>query len=95
MYDLTRGIKPIGFPGDSDGKESSCNGGGLGSIPGSGRSPGGGHGNPLQCFCLEHPRDGGATVRGVAESDMTEQLSTHIKSIAVINKVFVNKLLRP
>ena len=98
MYDLTRGIKPIGFPGDSDGKESSCNGGGLGSIPGSGRSPGGGHGHPLQYSCLKNPMNRGAwqaTVCGVAESDMTEQLSTHIKSIAVINKVFVNKLLRP
>ena len=36
-----------GFPGGSDGKESSCNVGDLGSIPGLGRSPGGGHGNPL------------------------------------------------
>ena len=47
-----------------------------GSIPGSGKSPGGGHGNPLQYFCLENPMDGGAwwtTVHGVAEeSDMTE-----------------------
>ena len=39
-------IKP-GFPGGSDGKESSCNVGDMGSIPGLGRSPGGGHGNPL------------------------------------------------
>ena len=37
-----------GFPGDSDGKESSCNVEDLGSITGLGRSPGGGHGNPLQ-----------------------------------------------
>ena len=42
---LPRGA--VGFPGGSDGKESSCNAGGLGSIPGLGRSPGGGHGNPL------------------------------------------------
>ena len=38
----------MGFPGGSDDKESACNAGDLGSIPGLGRSPGGGHGNPLQ-----------------------------------------------
>ena len=43
------------FPGHSDGKESACNVGDLGLIPGSGRSPGGGHGNPLQYSCLENP----------------------------------------
>ena len=43
------------FPGGSDGKESTCNAGDLGSIPGSGRSPGEGHGNPLQYSCLENP----------------------------------------
>ena len=46
-----------GFPGGSDGKESVCNAGDLCSIPGSGRSPGGGHGNPLQYFCLENHLD--------------------------------------
>ena len=50
----------IGFPGGSDGKESACNAGDLGSIPGLGRSPGGGHGNPLQYSCLENPMDRGA-----------------------------------
>ena len=45
----------MGFPGGSDGKEYTCNVGDLGSIPGLGRSPGGGHGNPLQCSCLENP----------------------------------------
>ena len=49
-----------GFPGGSDGKASACNAGFLGSIPGLGRSPGEGNGNPLQCSCLENPRDGGA-----------------------------------
>ena len=44
-----------GFPGGSDGRESSCNAEDLGSIPGLGRSPGGGHGNPLQYSCLENP----------------------------------------
>ena len=47
------------FPGGSDSKESSCNAGDLGSAPGLGRSPGGGHGNPLQYSCLENPMDGG------------------------------------
>ena len=54
--------------------------GGVGLIPGLGRSPGGGHGNPLQYSCLEKPLDRGAwraTVHGVTESDTTEQLSTH------------------
>ena len=45
----------LGFPDDSDGKESACNVGDMGSIPGLGRSPGGGHGNPLQYSCLENP----------------------------------------
>ena len=47
----------------------------VGSIPGLGRSPRGGHGNPLQCSCLKNPRDRGAwwvTVLRVTESDMTE-----------------------
>ena len=42
------------------GKESTCNAGDLGLIPGLGRSPGGGHGNPLQYSCLENPMDRGA-----------------------------------
>ena len=49
-----------GFSGSSDGKESACNAGGLGSIPGSGRFPGEGNGNLLQYSCLENPMDGGA-----------------------------------
>ena len=51
-------------------KEPACNVGDPGSIPGSGRSPGGGNGNPFQCSCLEHSMDRGAwraTVHGVAE----------------------------
>ena len=44
----------LGFPGGSDGKESACNVGDLGLIPGFGRSPGGGHGNPLQYFWVEN-----------------------------------------
>ena len=47
-----------GFPGGSDGKVSACSVGDLCSIPGLGRSPGGGNGNPLQYSCLENPMDG-------------------------------------
>ena len=47
----------MGFPGGSEGKVSACNAGDLGSIPGSGRSPGEGNGNPLQYPCLEDPMD--------------------------------------
>ena len=49
-----------GFPGDSDGKESACNAGDPGLVPGLGRSPGEGNGNPLQYSCLENPMDRGA-----------------------------------
>ena len=57
--------------GGSEVKVSARNAGDLGSIPGSGRSPGEGNGNPLQYSCLENPMDGGAwwaTVHGVAKS---------------------------
>ena len=70
----------MGFSGGARGKERlHANAGGLrdaGSIPGLGRSPGGGHGNPLQYSCLENPMDRGAwwaTVHGVTNAG----LSTH------------------
>ena len=62
-----------GFHGGLDSKESTCNAGDLGSIPGLGRSPGGGHGNPLQYSCLKYFMDREAwqgTVHGVAKSQM-------------------------
>ena len=49
-----------GFPGSSDGKESTCNAGDPGSIPGLGKSPGEENGNPLHYSCLENPMDRGA-----------------------------------
>ena len=61
----------LGFPGGSEVKASACNARDLGSIPGSGRFPGKGNGNPLQYSCLENPMDRGAwraTVHGVAKS---------------------------
>src|SRR5574341_1343706 len=64
---------PVGFPGGSDGKESACNAGDPGSIPGSGRSPGEGNGYPLQYSYLENCMDRGAwqaTVHGVTKSQI-------------------------
>ena len=73
----------VGFPGGSGGKESACNAGDLGSVPGLGRSLGEGHGNPLQCSCLENPwteEPGGLhTVHGVTKSWMQpKRLSTRL-----------------
>ena len=71
-----------GFPGSSDGKESAWNAGDPGLIPGLGRSPGGGHGNPLQCSCLENPHGQGSPAGysswGRKESNMSEHINTII-----------------
>ena len=67
-------------PGGSDGKESACDAGVLGSIPRWGRSPGEGNGNPLQYSCLENPMDRGAwlaTVHEVAKSQ-TKLSTQHV-----------------
>ena len=64
-------LLPATFPGGSNSKESACSAGDPGSIPGSGRFPGEGNGNPLQYFCLKNPMDRGAwwaTVHEVAKS---------------------------
>ena len=69
------------FLGGSDGKESACNAGHLGSIPGPRRSPGEGNGNPLQYSCLENSMHRGAwqaTIHGVPKSQT--QLSNYIHS---------------
>ena len=72
---------PSGFAGGSDGKESACNVGNLGSIPGLGRCPGRRHGNPLQYSCLVDPqgqrRLAGCSPWGHKELDMTERLHIH------------------
>ena len=68
----------MGFPGGSDGKEAACNAGDLGSVPGSGRSPGEGNGNPLLYSCLENSMGRVAwwvTVPGVTKR--TEHAHTH------------------
>ena len=70
----------VGFPGGSDGKESTCSAGDLGSIPGLGRSPGRGHGNPLQHSCLENPHRQrsleGYSPQGLKKLNTTEWLNT-------------------
>ena len=68
------------FPGGSDGKASVYNAGDLGSIPGLGRFPGEGKGNPLQYYCLENPMDRGAwwaTVHVVVKSQTQLRDFTH------------------
>ena len=70
----------LGFPGGRVGKNLPANAGGTGSIPGAGRSPGEGNGNPLQYSCLEHPMDRGfwrARVHRVTKSQSRlKRLST-------------------
>ena len=77
----------------SDGKESACNAGDLGSIPGLRRSHEGGHGNPLQYTCLENPH-GQKTLVGYSpwdrkESDMTKQLNTPHSSVVCNNREYI------
>ena len=75
-------------PHSSVSKKSACSAGDLGSIPGSGRSPGEENGNPLQYSCLGHPMDRGAwqaTVHGVTkELDTTEQLKQKQQQIIIL-----------
>ena len=85
-----------GFPGGSEVKASACNAGDLGSIPGSGRYPGEGNGNPLQYSCLENPMDSGAwwaTVHGVAKSQtrLSELTFTYTTS-PILKKPCINKI---
>ena len=84
------------FAGGSSGKESACDVGDLGSIPGVGRSSGGGHGNPFQYSCLEKPHGqrslAGYIPWGCKELDMTERLYKHILGLVGLHRTF--QLLR-
>ena len=85
----------MGFLGGSDSKEYTCNAGDLGSIPGLGRSPGGGHSNPLQYSCLGNPHGqrslAGYSPWGRKESDTTERLHFSFSKNQYI--IFFNFLL--
>ena len=91
-----------GFPGGSEVKASAWNAGDLGSIPGLGRSPGGGNGTPLQYSCLENPMDGGAwwaIAHGVAKSqtwlsDFTFTFHFHAleKAMATHSRVLARRI---
>ena len=70
-----------GFAGGLDSKESACNAGGLGLIPGSGRPPGEGNGSPLRYSCLENPMGRGAWRATVPESQSQTQLSNYVHSV--------------
>ena len=76
-----------GFPGGSDSKESACNAGDLGLLPGSGRCPEGGHGSPFWYPCLENSMDRslvGNSPQGHKASDTTEQLTLSLLWEAVV-----------
>ena len=84
-----------GFSGGLDAKESACSAGGPSSIPGSGRSPGGGgHGNPLQCSCLENSTERGAwqsVVHRVAQSQIQlKGLSMHAHGFIFYTPLLMN-----
>ena len=79
----------MGYPGSSNSKESTCNAGDLGLIPGLGRFPGGGNGTPLQCSCLKNPMDRGAwqaAVQRVAKSQtrLSDQATGHKHTPATV-----------
>ena len=79
----------LGFPGGTNGRESACNAGDVGWIPGLGTSPGGGHGNSLQYSCLGNSMDRGAwwaTVHGVTKSQT--QLSDWAEIVCLEKYIF-------
>ena len=74
----------MGFPSSSDGKPPACNAGDWGLVPGLGRCPGEGNGNPLRDPCLENSMDRGAwqaTVHGIAKSriELSVKITRHVK----------------
>ena len=79
-----------GFPGGSEVKASACNAGDPGSIPGSGRSPGEGNGNPLQYSYLENPMDGGAWWATVHEAAKSQ---TRLSDFTIASHVIDNSSL--
>ena len=81
----------MGFPGGWDCKESVCNARDLGLTPGLGRSSGGGHGNPLQYSCLEHPGARLLCPWSRKELDTTERLSTAQDEETEVYRYFVTE----
>ena len=82
----------MGFPGGSEVKASACNVGDLGLIPGLGRSPGEGNGNPLKYSCLENPMDRGAwwaTVYGVAKSRTRLSDFTYVVKVLILFLLYI------
>ena len=77
---LLGSFSSLGFPGGSDSKESACSVGDLSSIPGSGRSPGGGNGNPLQYSCLENSMDRGAWIVPQSQAQLSDWQSHSLPS---------------
>ena len=80
-----------GFPGGSVGKESTCSAGDTGdagSTPGSGRSPEGGHGNPLQYSCLDNPMDRGA-LQAIAHSRYSRATAQHMADLHCCSVIVV------
>ena len=96
-YDYIKGglsLNILNFPGGSEGKVSAYNVGDLDSIPGLGRSPGEGNGNPLQYSCLENPKDREAwkaTVQGVTKSQT--QLSNFTFTFSLILNFLIDQRL--
>ena len=94
---VSKFYKSISSPSGSHDKESACTVADPGSYPGSGISPGGGNGSPLQYSCLEKHVDGGAwgcSSQGHKESDMTEQLTCESCSV-VSNSLLLHGLYSP
>ena len=83
-----------GFAGGSDDNEFACNAGDLGLIPGLGRSPGGGHGNPSQYSCLENPHEQrsleGYSPQGRKESDKIEHSTVLLQMARLCKPPFLN-----
>ena len=84
-------LRTKGFPDNSDGKESACNAGDLGSIPGSGRSPGEGNGNPLQYSFRHSPSP--AAPQTVAQINIwTSLVAQKVKRLSTMRETWVRSL---